>query len=119
MKKKILTVILNDVINTVGGAITAFYNFQNMLIENNYEVCGLFNSKKSEKFYEKESGLKLYNFQNYDLKDVVKSESPDLIIFFYPRDVLKFNHDKDKYHPTQKPVPLLEYLIKTYTHEGG
>lgn len=22
------------------------------------------------------------------------------------------------YHPTQKPVPLLEYLIKTYTNEG-
>lgn len=21
-------------------------------------------------------------------------------------------------HPTQKPVPLLEYLIKTYTNEG-
>lgn len=36
----------------------------------------------------------------------------------YPRDVLKFNHDKDKYHPTQKPVPLLEYLIRTYTSEG-
>ena len=23
-----------------------------------------------------------------------------------------------KAHPTQKPVPLLEYLIKTYTNEG-
>lgn len=23
-----------------------------------------------------------------------------------------------KQHPTQKPVPLLEYLIKTYTNEG-
>ena len=22
------------------------------------------------------------------------------------------------FHPTQKPVPLLEYLIKTYTNEG-
>lgn len=36
----------------------------------------------------------------------------------YPRDVQKFTHDKDKYHPTQKPVALLEYLIKTYTEEG-
>lgn len=36
----------------------------------------------------------------------------------YPRDVQKFAHDKDKYHPTQKPVALLEYLIKTYTNEG-
>lgn len=36
----------------------------------------------------------------------------------YPRDVLKFKHDKEKLHPTQKPVPLLEYLIKTYTNEN-
>ena len=26
--------------------------------------------------------------------------------------------DRKKYHPTQKPVALLEYLIKTYTNEG-
>lgn len=36
----------------------------------------------------------------------------------YPRDILKFAHDKDKFHPTQKPVALLEYLIKTYTNEN-
>lgn len=36
----------------------------------------------------------------------------------YPRDVQVFAHDKDKYHPTQKPVALCEYLIKTYTIEG-
>lgn len=28
------------------------------------------------------------------------------------------NRDKDKVHPTQKPVALMEYLIKTYTNEG-
>ena len=36
----------------------------------------------------------------------------------YPVDIIKFNHDSSKYHPTQKPVALLEYLIKTYTNEG-
>lgn len=36
----------------------------------------------------------------------------------YPRDIQKFTHDKDKLHPTQKPVLLLEYLIKTYTNKG-
>lgn len=35
-----------------------------------------------------------------------------------PRDVLNFSRDKDKYHPTQKPVALCEYLIRTYTNEG-
>lgn len=37
----------------------------------------------------------------------------------YPRSVLRFSfHNVGNYHPTQKPVPLLEYLIKTYTNEG-
>ena len=31
--------------------------------------------------------------------------------------MIKFNRDKGL-HPTQKPVALLEYLIKTYTNEG-
>lgn len=38
----------------------------------------------------------------------------------YPIDVIKFsstNHNKND-HPTQKPVDLLQYLIKTYTDEG-
>ena len=38
----------------------------------------------------------------------------------YPTDMLRYGRDKIKgsLHPTQKPVALLEYLIKTYTNEG-
>jgi DNA modification methylase len=38
----------------------------------------------------------------------------------YPITVLEFGNDnqKQKKHPTQKPVALLEYLIKTYTNEN-
>lgn len=38
----------------------------------------------------------------------------------YPQSLLKFSNacQKDKKHPTQKPVALLEYLIKTYTNEN-
>jgi site-specific DNA-methyltransferase (adenine-specific) len=38
----------------------------------------------------------------------------------YPRSVVKFSTDKQKtaLHPTQKPVALMEYLIRTYTNEG-
>lgn len=40
-------------------------------------------------------------------------------VLFYPKTVLEFsNVNKHKnLHPTQKPVELLEYLIKTYTNE--
>lgn len=36
----------------------------------------------------------------------------------YPHNILKFPHDKGSKHPTQKPVALMEYLIRTYTNEG-
>lgn len=38
----------------------------------------------------------------------------------YPRSVQVFKSDKQKVslHPTQKPVALMEYLIRTYTNEG-
>jgi len=36
----------------------------------------------------------------------------------YPLTVIEFKRDKDKIHPTQKPVALMEYLVKTYTNEG-
>ena len=38
----------------------------------------------------------------------------------YPRSVLYFKtaEDEGKYHPTQKPIALYEYLINTYSNEG-
>lgn len=43
----------------------------------------------------------------------VSSKRPNLR---YPSSVQKFNRERGL-HPTQKPVELLEYLIKTYTNE--
>ena len=39
----------------------------------------------------------------------------------YPRAIIKYfsnANQNNRFHPTQKPVALLEYLIKTYTNEG-
>ena len=37
----------------------------------------------------------------------------------YPSSIQKHSNDtNNRFHPTQKPVALLEYLIKTYTQEG-
>lgn len=39
--------------------------------------------------------------------------------YIYPKNYQFFNNRRDAgFHPTQKPVALLEYLIKTYTNEG-
>jgi len=36
---------------------------------------------------------------------------------WYPKHLISFKSDNAKDHPTQKPVALMEYLIKTYTNE--
>lgn len=37
----------------------------------------------------------------------------------YPKSIIKFaSHHSEGGHPTQKPIALLEYLIRTYTNEG-
>lgn len=38
----------------------------------------------------------------------------------YPRMVLEgYGRDSDSWHPTQKPIALVSYLVKTYTDSGG
>jgi site-specific DNA-methyltransferase (adenine-specific) len=36
----------------------------------------------------------------------------------YPKNILKIQSEGKGVHPTQKPVALMDYLIKTYTNEG-
>ena len=52
-----------------------------------------------------------------------KSHSLNRIIEYegYPKSIIEFNNSDNRergLHPTQKPVALCEYLIKTYTDEG-
>lgn len=53
------------------------------------------------------------NYRSYGLTSYDSTER-------YPRSVQVFPTDKQKeaLHPTQKPIALLEYLIRTYTNEG-
>ena len=52
---------------------------------------------------------------NYNKNDGLKH----ITTFWHPRDVIEFDCNTDeKSHPTQKPVGLCEYLIRTYTDEG-
>jgi site-specific DNA-methyltransferase (adenine-specific) len=66
---------------------------------------------------------KPYTCKKGGLTDNYRKDSKDNIITEnkgerYPLTTLRFSRDKGKLHPTQKPVALMEYLIKTYTNEG-
>jgi site-specific DNA-methyltransferase (adenine-specific) len=47
----------------------------------------------------------------------VKTETFERWVINYPRSIQRFNKQRGL-HPTQKPVSLFEYLIRTYTDEG-
>ena len=67
----------------------------------------------SDPYYIKRDGSTVLNLAQF--KGRTDTDNPEGKR--YPRTVQKFNLERG-YHPTQKPVPLLEYLIKTYTDKG-
>lgn len=73
-----------------------------------YYPQGLIEVNKSVTSNVKKEGVNIYNCLN---KSYVQKNSN------YPKNILKFDTENGL-HPTQKPVPLLEYLIKTYTLEN-
>ena len=52
---------------------------------------------------------------NYGKQRPVMQDNPGTR---YPNSILFFPRDPERLHPTQKPVALFEYLIRTYTKEG-
>lgn len=68
---------------------------------------------------------KAYHFgrksENYGAYDPAAKRTDRDTTLRYPTDVVRFNNlgrTKSVLHPTQKPVDLLEYLIRTYTEPG-
>ena len=60
-----------------------------------------------------------------NLDDINKRENPTKLKLSnnsakqrFPKDVLNITTQHKRVHPTQKPIALMEYLIKTYTNEG-
>lgn len=68
--------------------------------------------RKGYKPYENKNGTYSKNYGCQ--KDVITISNGER----YPIDILEFSRDKQKLHPTQKPIALIEFLIKTYTNEG-
>ena len=75
------------------------------------------NTIKKEENYGKEYLEKKENFRAYNKKLGAKGEESHLYNPPLPNSILEIKSEKGK-HATQKPVPLMEYLIKYFTREG-
>ena len=83
-------------------------------VTNGTRIPMKYNPQKTKgKPYKQKSGRMSENWKG-GLNNIITDNKDGLR---HPKTIQKFNRDRG-YHPTQKPVALLEYLIKTYTNEN-
>lgn len=105
---------------------TGFLNANRMPLRNHEDICVFYkqlptyNPQKTTGHTRKVSSAEhkknckiTTNYGEHNLKSYDSTER-------YPTSVITYSKDiqKTALHPTQKPVALLEYLIKTYTNEN-
>lgn len=84
-----------------------------------YNPQDLIPSGKVKKNTTKRHGLIQNDTNNVGKNNILMQETEYVQKFTnYPNNILEFNCELKYVHPTQKPVELLEYLVKTYTNEG-
>lgn len=87
-----------------------------------YELVSVFNVKQYNPQFEKVEPFKakvLATGKQSGIHGKVKNELKyEWRDYKYPKNTIEFKKVRNTVHPTQKPVELMEYLIKTYTHEG-
>ena len=72
-----------------------------------------FPQMESGKPYTQKSGKQKNDYSNSTVRSPIEQVVTKNDGERYPRAIQKFNKDKEKLHSTQKPVALIEYLIKT------
>lgn len=111
-----------------GNSTSGFLNANRMPLRNHEDICVFYKSlptynpqmrkgtpshSRGKAFKEKAPANNCYG--NFKMTDTVITDDK------FPLSVIDIQKEcKSKcWHPTQKPVELLEYLIRTYTNEGG
>ena len=86
----------------------------------NYFPQGLIEVNKTKKNSSKRQGLVSYANNNMDKDNQLMQDGKEYVQKYtnYPSNVLYYDCESKYVHPTQKPIDLLEYLVKTYTNEG-
>lgn len=118
-----------DLIWKKGDRVSGFLNANRQFMRNHEQILVFYNKQptylpileqtdrplhgKGKKYLNKEGVNN--NYGNYDtsIPETRKGET-----LKYPKSVLNFEKPHPSKHPTEKPVLLCEYLIKTYTNEN-
>jgi len=100
------------VLDTFNSNTARRYNFHTLETYNN--LIELYSIDEMEGFLNFENAFEIYrNFENATLSTFNLWEGKK-----YKSNILKYKKDYNGFHPTQKPVLLLEDLIKTFSNEN-
>lgn len=85
-----------------------------------YNPQGLIPCNKECKNHSNRYGIVQNDTNNVGSSNSICSDGTKYVQKFtnYPSNVVHYNTERERYHPTQKPVELLKYLINTYTNEN-
>lgn len=107
-----------------GNRVSGFLNANRMPLRNHEDICVFYRKQPTynpqlvpgPKTHSKGNGPHKETNNVYgDFKDLPSRQDG----LKYPKSVLNFERDYGQfYHPTQKPVGLLRWLIRTYTNDG-
>lgn len=109
-----------------GNRISGFLNANRMPMRNHEDICVFYKKLPTynpqmewgDKSHPRGGGNHKHTQRCYGgFKDLPLTEPTN---WKYPKSVLNFDRDYDKIlHPTQKPINLMSWLIRTYTNAGG
>ncbi|MEK3955331.1 DNA-methyltransferase [Psychrobacillus sp. FSL K6-1464] len=106
-----------------GNHVTGFQNANRMPLKNHENVCVFYKKlptyqpqgimKIKPKIVKSNPSMQVLGKQNKTLNKyhLVRHKN-------YPKSILDFPRESKTFHPTQKPIDLFEYIIRTYTNEG-
>lgn len=96
--------------------VTGFLNAKKQPLRK-IEICSIFNSE----IYYPQNLIEINKIKNRGVGARTNNYCGSINIqkhTNFPKNLIESKRDSITYHPTQKPVSLLEYLIKTYTLEN-
>ena len=108
-----------------GDRISGFLNAKRMPMRNHEDICVFYKSLPTynpqmewgEKSHPRGGGNHKHTQRCYgEFKDLPLTEPTN---WKFPKSIINIDRDYDKIlHPTQKPVDLISWLIRTYSNEG-
>lgn len=106
-----------------GKHVTGFPNANRMPLKNHENICVFYRKLPTYNpqgiMHIKPKRVKRKpSMQVLGDKNVTLNKSHTVKYTNFPRSILDFPRDSKTFHPTQKPLSLFEYIVKTYTNEG-